>query len=159
MTLGEGDTSKQRAVCECLHCNVPMCAKCKQRHTANPRLQSHKIVLYQQMIFNANKFAAKKGASESDNNTSVSPSRRGTAMEKSKSPKLNKNNNDGGQSMISANSSGRFSRNMFGGGGPSGTAYQNENLKQDPLEIMQCPSHEGQPLDHYSLSLREFLCR
>ncbi len=56
---------------------------------------------------------------ESDNNTSVSPSRRGTTStpimgEKgNKSPKLGRNNNDG-MSMISGNSSGRFSRNMFG---------------------------------------------
>ena len=113
---------KQRAVCECLNCNIPMCTKCKQKHTSNPRLQSHKIVHYQQMIFNANKFGQKKGGvsgAESDNNTSVSPSRRGTSStpimgEKgNKSPKLGRNNNDG-MSMISGNSSGRFSRNMFG---------------------------------------------
>ena len=144
-----------------------MCTKCKQKHVSNPRLQSHKIVHYQQMIFNANKFGQKKpGANggESDNNTSVSPSRRGTAStplgdKSTKSPKLGRNNNDG-MSMISGNSSGRFSRNMFGNAG-GGT---NESVRvgtggQDPLELMNCPSHEGLPLDHYSLTIREFMCK
>lgn len=71
------------------------------------------------MMFNANKFGQKKAGNESDNNTSVSPSRRGTTStpvmgdKTTKSPKLSRNNNDG-LSMISGNSSGRFSRNMFG---------------------------------------------
>jgi hypothetical protein len=68
------------------------------------------------MIFNANKFGKKSGGNDSNNN-SVSPSRKGTPVEKPrKSPKISRNNNDG-MSMISGNSSGRFSRNMFGVGG------------------------------------------
>ena len=110
-------------MCECLNCNIPMCSKCKQKHALNPRLQGHKIVLYQQMMFNANKFGKKSpgGGNESDNNNSVSPSRRGTTStpvmgdKVSKSPKPSKNTNNDGVSMISANSSGRFSRNLFGG--------------------------------------------
>lgn len=79
-----------------------------------------------------------------------------------KSPKLGRNNNDG-MSMISANSSGRFSRNMFGNAQNGGNT--NESIRggtgggQDPLELMNCPSHEGLPLDHYSLTIREFMCK
>ena len=166
---------KQRAVCECLNCNIPLCSKCKQKHVANPRLAQHKIVQYQQMIFNANKFGKKggngaaRGENSDSNNTSVSPSRMGTPnAEKTtkKSPKISKN--DGGISMISANSSGRFSRNMFGNNGAGQTAT-NESVRmgggggggglQEPLELMSCPSHEGLLLDQYSINIREFMCR
>lgn len=34
--LCEGD--KQRAMCECLNCNMPLCLKCKEKHLSNPRL-------------------------------------------------------------------------------------------------------------------------
>ena len=167
MDEDEGDSAvseKQRAMCECLNCNIPLCSRCKQKHVQNPRLASHKIVLYQQMIFNANKFG-KKAAGADSNNNSVSPSRKGTPANNEKpkkSPKLSRNNNDGGVSMISANSSGRFSRNMFGG-----QTATNESVRggggggggQDPLEMMSCPSHEGLPLDHYSIGIREFMCR
>ena len=85
------------------------------------------------MIFNANKFGKKKsssgvagGGGDSANN-SISPSRRGTTStpimgdRSSKSPKLSARGGADGQSMISANSSGKFSvRNVFGGG-PAGT--------------------------------------
>jgi hypothetical protein len=78
-----------------------------------------------------------------------------------KSPKLGRNNNDG-MSMISGNSSGRFSRNMFGNAQNAGGGT-NESIRggngQDPLELMSCPSHEGLPLDHYSLTIREFMCK
>jgi hypothetical protein len=51
--------------------------------------------------------------------------------------------------MVSANSSGKFSvRNALG-----------ETSYRDPLELMNCPTHEGQPLDLYSLPIREFLCK
>ena len=57
-------------------------------------------------------------------------------------------------SMMSANSSGKFSiRNVLGGGAG------NEARGGEPLELMSCPSHEGLPLDHYSINIREFLCR
>lgn len=91
-----------------------MCNKCKGKHSGNPRLASHKIVNYQQMIFNGNKF----GKRDDSANNSRSPTRRGTAIgnpptdisQKGKSPNAtaNKMNTDG-VSMISANSSGRFS--------------------------------------------------
>lgn len=150
---GGGDQQKQRAVCECLNCNIPMCAKCRTKHAGNPRLASHKIVNYQQMMFNANKF----GNSKKDDsvNNSVSPTRRGTAAglvsEKNpgKSPKVD------GMSIMSANSSGKFSvRNVLGGGGGI-----NESARGEPLELMTCPSHEGMPLDHYSINIREFMCK
>lgn len=69
---------------------------------SNPRLTSHKIVNYQQMIFNGNKF--NKGTTSESASNSVSPSRKGGDKAK-KSPKIR---NDGA-SMISANSSGKFS--------------------------------------------------
>jgi hypothetical protein len=124
------------------------------------------------MIFNANKFGKKgvngaRGENSDSNNTSVSPSRMGTpnAEKTKKSPKISKN--DGGISMISANSSGRFSRNMFGNN-VAGQTATNESVRmgggggggqQDPLELMSCPSHEGLPLDQYSINIREFMCR
>jgi len=43
----EQKQEKQRAMCECLNCNVPMCAKCRAKHAQNPRLATHKIVNYQ----------------------------------------------------------------------------------------------------------------
>ena len=70
----------------------------------------------------------------------------------SKSPKTR---NHDGMSILSHNSSGRFSRlNGLGGGG-----HANESVRGEPLEVMSCPSHDGLPLDHYSLNIREFLCR
>ena len=53
--------------------------------------------------------------------------------------------------MMSANSSGKFSvRNALGGGAEK---------TGEPLEMMSCPSHEGMSLDHYSMNIREFMCR
>jgi hypothetical protein len=105
------------------------------------------------MIFNANKFGnTGRQGSESG---SVSPKRRtpNSGMDKpSKSPKTR---NHDGMSILSHNSSGRFSRiNGLGGGG-----HANESVRGEPLEVMSCPSHDGLPLDHYSLNIREFLCR
>ena len=112
------------------------------------------------MIVNANKLGKK---SESTSN-SVSPTRRGTGTNElrssSKSPGGGlgpKNTPVGdGTSMLSANSSGKYSaRQIFGGPG-GGT---NESVRGEPLEMMQCPSHEGQSLDHYSINIREFMCK
>jgi hypothetical protein len=53
---------------------------------------------------------------------------------------------------MSMNSSGKFSmRNVLGG--------VNESQRGEPLELMMCPSHDGIPLDHYSINIREFMCR
>ncbi len=32
-------------------------------------------------------------------------------------------------------------------------------MEKEPLEMMICPSHDGQPLNHYSINIREFMCR
>jgi len=54
--------------------------------------------------------------------------------------------------MSSANSSGKFSvRHALG------NAALDQN--REPLELMICPSHEGNLLDHYSINIREFMCR
>lgn len=130
-------------MCECLNCNLPLCAKCKGKHTANPRLASHKIVNYQQMIFNGNKFGKKDDGSA---NNSVSPSRRPTDVNGAKTPRKSMNE------AMSMNSSGKFSmRNVLGG--------VNESQRGEPLELMMCPSHDSMPLDHYSINIREFMCR
>ena len=42
----------------------------------------------------------------------------------------------------------------LGGGG-----HANESVRGEPLEVMSCPSHDGLSLDHYSLNIREFLCK
>jgi len=55
--------------------------------------------------------------------------------------------------MSSANSSGKFS--VRGALGNAAGLDQN----RDPLELMICPSHEGNLLDHYSINIREFMCR
>lgn len=91
-----------------------MCTKCKGKHLANSRLAGHKIVNYQQMIFNANKFQKKDDSA----NTSISPIRRGVSpvdgSKPTKSPKISRAGADG---TVSANSSGRFSvRNSLGMG-------------------------------------------
>lgn len=107
------------------------------------------------MIFNGNKF----GKRDDSANNSRSPTRRGTGIgnpttdisQKGKSPNAtaNKMNTDG-VSMISANSSGKFSMRQVLG---------NESVRGEPLELMTCPSHENMPLDYYSINIREFMCR
>ena len=90
-----------------------MCNKCKVKHSSNPRLAAHKIVPYQSMIFNPNKFGKTTPQRKDDSDLSVSPQRKNNDREKSKSP-ANGRPSDG-MSVIS-NSSGRFSmRNALGG--------------------------------------------
>lgn len=114
------------------------------------------------MIFNGNKF----GRKDESTNNSISPTRRvsGTgASVLDPTNRANKSpNNIGTARDGSANSSGKFSvRNALAGGtgqGPSGTGI-NDSMRGEPLELMSCPSHENQPLDHYSIKIREFMCK
>lgn len=140
---------RQRAMCECLNCNLPMCQKCRQKHGTNPRLTGHKIINYQSMMFNGNKFGKKEGGGGSNNN-SVSPSRRSGEIAVSGNKTPRKSFIDMG--TASMNSSGKFSVRNALGGGPEGS-------RAEPLELMYCPSHDGSPLDCYSINIREFMCR
>lgn len=104
------------------------------------------------MIFNANKFG--KGNGGDSNNNSISPTRRMTATGNDLSrnggatPKKSDQAAAVAQSM---NSSGKFSvKNAFGAPSEKGG---------EPLELMQCPSHENQPLEYYSIPIREFMCK
>lgn len=100
------------------------------------------------MIFNANKF----GKSSDSANNSVSPSRRGTTLGDlaAAGGKTPRKSQDNGASMVSANSSGKFSiKNVLG----------EKASSHEPLELMSCPSHDSSPLDHYSINIREFMCR
>ena len=57
--------------------------------------------------------------------------------------------------MSSAGSSGKFSfKNIVNNGASTGVI-----MEKEPLEMMVCPSHEGQLLNHYSINIREFMCR
>ncbi|CDW78080.1 UNKNOWN [Stylonychia lemnae] len=153
--LCEQSDEKVRATCECLNCNLPLCLKCKNKHQQNPRLQTHKILNYQQMIFS--------GKSMANNTEHESPTprggRKGHSNQSSQSPGQQRqgtivanNRKTPGQSMSSANSSGKFSvRHALGN-----TAL---DQNRDPLELMICPSHEGNLLDHYSINIREFMCK
>jgi hypothetical protein len=105
------------------------------------------------MIFNANKFG--NGGRQGSESGSVSPQRRTPNSGRDKPNKSPKTRNQDGMSILSHNSSGKFSRlNGLGGGGQA-----NESVRGEPLEVMSCPSHDGLPLDHYSLNIREFLCK
>lgn len=100
------------------------------------------------MIFNGNKFG-KKGGDDGSGNNSISPSRRPTDVGAgTKTPKKSMND------AMSMNSSGKFSmKHVLGGVGT-----MNES-RGEPLEMMTCPSHDGSPLDHYSINIREFMCK
>jgi len=41
---------KYRASSECLNCNIPMCASCKENHLKNDRLSKHVIKDYSDML-------------------------------------------------------------------------------------------------------------
>jgi hypothetical protein len=102
------------------------------------------------MMFNGNRLGKKEGGS---NNNSVSPSRRGTSGEIAASGNKTPRKSFIEMGTASMNSSGKFSmRNVLGSGGPEGS-------RTEPLELMYCPSHEGSPLDCYSINIREFMCR
>lgn len=47
-----GEKVKVRAICECLNCNMAMCAACSEKHLSNNRLRNHKILSYKIMLVN-----------------------------------------------------------------------------------------------------------
>lgn len=119
---------------ECLNCNIALCIECKTSHIGNARLQNHLIKDYSEMV------ADPHDHSDDDASNQARPA-------------LNKLRNYNGPFK------GLMSRIR-----PRHSSEESRNAAQALAALtktsqMQCYLHPANNVTHYSLHMREYLCK